>query len=456
MLRSVAAILFACLGPSLAHADVKVTPIALRDYALPEGFPLSGALIASGLDETTFLANTTGEGTASSCTVVKAARHEASAIKYQLDSQPTGCVGMLTNPNGGVFLRVRNPLVMDGAVSGATVFINGDGVEAWKVRDTELVAAEAQPSGTGAFLGDYLTPFDTMAYSPTTNKLIAFTIGKLTINQEDKFIAQAHIVDVATGELLRSGQNLGQAGLGVPIAATVRDDGIFVVAYDTLGLEGLLFYNYDGRETVEELKPLTETWENRSLAAMFWAQGTLNFVWLDPTDANVTTHVAATNANGNDLLRASFESTYRFADGAFVVLGPPTNAWRDSEYIVVSHVSDGLVYLRFVTPDGDTPGVGRLDGITAFTPAAVVSAEEGLRFLAYDEAGGRIYEYALTFMDVGDYDPTQASGEAGIPDDVGISDVLDEVGCGCTTTSQAHTPLVLALTLLGALVWRRR
>ncbi|MEZ4460781.1 MAG: hypothetical protein R3E66_13835 [bacterium] len=438
-----------------AFADVEVIPTALRDYALPSNFGLANSIIASGKDETTYLANTTGEGGNVRCTVVVATKVDAREIDYAVDGRPTRCLSLVANPNGGFFLRADNPQAMPGDVTGITAYVDANGVEQWKIRDTQLVDAQARPSGTGVFLGSYAGAFDTMVYSPQTDRLLAFTIGRLSINQEDKFIAQGHVVDVATGDLLRSGQSIGQAGLGIPIAATVRTDGVFTIAFDTLGSQGLVFYTYDGRETVEELEPLSERWEDRVLIQMFWAEETLNFVWLDPTDASVSTEVAITNATGNALLRQTFTSTYRFADGAFVALGAPTNAWRDAEYLTTSYVSDGLVYLRLITPEGESPGMGRLDGITSYTPAAVVSGPQGLRFLAFDAPSNRIYEYALSFMDAPDYNPDMGLADVDIPD-IGLGDVLDEVGCGCSSVARARTPAGIVLLVLGALIWRRR
>lgn len=449
------AFLLILLASAPAFADVEVTGVVLRDYAMPGAFPLTGSIIQPGPDQSTVIATTTGEGSTVRCSVVVATSGEASVYRYVVDEQPTQCVGMIAHPAGGFFLRTKNPQAMPGQVTGMTTFIDGNGIERWKIRDVELVGAAARPSGTGVFLGDYLTAFDTMVYSPKTDKLLAFTIGKLTIGLDDKFIAQAHIVNVTSGEVIRSGLTIGQSGGGIPVEATVRPDGTFIVVLDSLGLQGLQFFNYDGRESVEELNPLDDPWENKALVSMFYSAGVLNLLWLDPTDALVSTEVATTNDTGREITRATFDSTYQFADGKFVVLGPPTKSWRDADYLVVSFVTESNVFLRFVDANGESPGMARLDAVSPHPPAAIVGDENGLRLLAYDSLNNRMYEYALTFTEVPDYNPDMGLADMGIPE-IGIDDVLDEAGCGCGVLHQAPTPISMVLVALMALIWRRR
>jgi len=445
-------ILFAS-APALA--DVEVSGVALRDYAMPGAFPLTESIIQAGADQSTLIATTTGEASNVRCSVVVATTKDASVYRYVVDEQPTQCVGMIAHPTGGFFLRTKNPQALPGEVTGVTVFVDGDGIERWKIRDVELVAASARPSGTGVFLGDYLTAFDTMVYSAESDKLLAFTIGKLTIGLDDKFIAQAHVINVTSGDLIRSGLTIGQSGGGIPVEATVRPDGTFIVVLDSLGLQGLQFFNYDGREGVEELKPLDDPWENKALVSMFYAAGVLNLVWLDPNDASVSTEIATTNDTGRELTSVTFDSTYQFADGGFVVLGPPTKSWRALDYLVISFVTESNVFLRFVDANGDSPGMARLDAIGAYPPAAIVGDENGLRLLSYDSVGNRMYEYALTFTETPDYNPDMGLADAGIPE-IGIDDVLEEAGCGCGVLHQAPTPMGLVVLGFLAIIWRRR
>lgn len=439
-----------------AYADVDVTATPLRDYALPGAFGLTGALIESGAQDATLIAQSTGEGDQARCSIVVATAMDARVYRYGVDEQPTQCVGMTPHPDGGFFLRTRNPQAVPGQITGATVYIDGQGIERWKIRDIELVDAQPRPSGTGAFVGDYLTAYSTLLYSPTTDTLLAFTIGKLTVGIDDKFIAQAHVVKAASGEVVRSGQSIGQIGGGIPVRATVRPDGAFVLAVDTLGLQGLVFYTYDGRETVEELRPLNESWEDRELVAMFFADDALHFVWLDPNDAAVTTEVATTNTSGREILRQTFDSTYRFADGEFEVLGPPSNAWRAPDELVVAHVVDTRVFLRLMNAkDGESPGVARLEGVVAQVPAAIVSTPNGLRLLAWDAPNSRLYEYALAFADAPDFDPNQVLGDVGLDTGIGVDDVLREAGCGCGATDN-RAPAELLILALFAFLRRKR
>lgn len=458
MIRVASAVFFtALLGTTSAFADVSITPIALHDYALPGAFSPDGALFDAAPNGTTVIANTTGEGTDTRCSVVVATDAEARVYRYAVDDSATQCIGLRANPDGGFFLRTRNPQAMPGDVTGATAYIDDAGIERWKIRDSQLVDADPRPAGTGSFLGEYLTAYDTLIYSPQTDRLIAYTIGKLTVGVDEKYIAQAHVVVGQTGELLRSGQSIGPLGIGIPVATTVRPDGTFVVAFDTLGLQGLVFYTYDGRETVEELRPLEQGWEERYLSSMFWAGGTLSLLWFDPNDAAQTTEFATTNAAGRELARQSLDATYRFADGQFAVLGPPVAAWKEPTYFVILHAVDGASYLRFVDENGESPGAARLNGVVPQAPVRILATEDGLKLLAFDSVNPRIYEYALTFMDAPDYNPDMGLADVDLPD-VGLEDVLREVGCGCVTqNTRVPATWMLAWAALGlGLMWRRR
>lgn len=437
------------LWASSGWADVAITASTPRDYDLPSGFVLPGSLVV-GQGENTYIVNNVGEGNGISCVVIRATSTGARAFTYRVNNMGTACVGFAPHPTNGFFLRTHDPTALEGTVTGNTSWIDGDGVEQWRISDQRLVEAEPAPGGTGSLQGSYFSVMGPLLYSPAVDRVLGATLGKLRIGFDEKFIAQHHLVNAQTGALVRSGLTFGQTGVGIPIAGFVRENGDFLIALDTLGLDGTIFFAYDGRESVEQFIPLNESWSGRRLIRLGYADNTTTLVWIEEVGENVPAFVASTNDQGAPLFRTQFETTYRFANGDFVFLGPPLNLYLTQDYAIVPYSWEGVLYLRFVDKDGESPGLARIQGFPMPPVSLVADNEGGIRLLTSSD--GKVVEYTLTFEDVADFDPNAILEDAELPD-ITINDVLNEAGCGCNT-SPNQTPAALLLALFAFLSFR--
>ncbi len=446
--------------PATAFADVEITGEPLREYSIPsDGFEIQGAVVQSSASGATVISNTAGEGDSSKCVVLIADADGATSIEYQFDGAPTACTGVLPHPNGGVFIRGYNPMAMEGDVTGFTTYIDAEGNEAWKIPDQLLVDASPEPAGTGEFLGNYVVPIGVLAYSPTLDKLLAFTAGQLTIGQDVKFITQAHVINVEAGVLAESGQTFGQSGVGVPGAAVVRDDGNFVIYYYSPGARGADYYVYNGRNEIDFLNPANEEWAQRYVYNMVYGDRSLHYIWSDANEPGAQSYLTVTNDEGSLFFTNEYDSSYLFNDAETAILGPPTNVWVTPQYNIISYVGDGEVYLRFVDINGETPGMGRLSTVAPDPPASLVEHEGVVRLLTYNELDRKITEYELSFRDAPEFNPDLGFGDMGLDMDIGLTDVLDEVGCGCRTVASQlprESGWVIALVLGFVGILRRR
>lgn len=429
------------LSTSIAWADVAITASNPRDYTLPAGFALPGSLvIAQGED--TYIVNNVGDGNAISCVVIRATPVNARSFTYRVNNTGTACVGFAPHPTNGFFLRTHDPTAIEGTVTGNTSWIDANGVEQWRVSDQRLVEAEPAPGGTGSLQGRYYGVMGPLLYSAAVDRVLGATLGNLQIGFDEKFIAQHHLINAQTGALVRTGIVFGQSGVGIPISGLVKENGDFLIALDTLGLDGTIFFTYDGRESVEQFLPLNESWSGRRLIRLGYTENTATLLWTEDVGENVPAHIASTNAQGAPFFRTEFETTYRFANGDFVFLGLPLNLHLSRDYAIISYSWDGVVYLRFVDKDGESPGMARIQGFPMPPISLVQDDKGGVRLLTSSD--GKVVEYDLTFEDVADYDPNAILEDAELPD-ITVDDVLDEAGCGCNTSpNQAPTALFLA------------
>lgn len=452
--------------PAAASADVDIETTPVRNYQLPGGFDISGAQVLLGADGDTLITNTVGSNAdEAACGVVIATDADARLIEYRYDGAPTQCNGVIPHPGGGFFVRGSNPTGVEGEVTGVTAYVGPDDSETWAISDQTLVDASPEPNGTGEFTGAYETPHPAMAYSPELDKLLGFTVGKLTIGNDEKFLSQAHVVNVESGTLTKSGQTFGLSGVGLVGGTTVRaSDGHFLIYYYSSGDRGAFFYDYNGRQEISFFKPRGEDWDERFVSRMVYENELLYLLW-SPTDAmDSQTRVTATTDAGAELWSVEFESKYVFADGEPVELGRPVSMWVGTQNIVVLYQgADMKFYLRVLDENGESPGVARLEGATEFAPVAIVKGEDGsLKLLSYDSDGRQLYEDTMEFVDVEDFDPDAGIPDGGIPDDVGIpadigvKDVLKAAGCCATISGRQVGPGGLGLLAVLFLFIRRR
>lgn len=449
-----------------ARADVDIVPTQVRTFVVPTDFELNNAQIQAGGAGATLLSNTLGaDPEAASCGIVIATDEGARLLEYRFADAPTACVGVIPHPDGGVFVRGVNPTAQPGEATGFTSFIGPDDEEVWAVTDETLVTASPAPNGTGEFIGGYVEPHSAMAYSPQLGRLIAFTVGQLTIGQDARPITQAHVINVDSGMLRVSGQTFGQSGVGIVGGVQSRaSDGHFLLYFFSSGDQGAFFYSYDGRNNISFFNPRGEEWDDRFVRRMVYANDLLHLLWAPSNDPVTDTRVTATTDSGAELWSATFEGDYQFRNGLEVVLGPPVDLWVGSENSAVLHqASNGALLLRVMDINGESGGVASLDLATDYTPLAIVNGANGaLRLVTLDDSTRQVFEFEMGFEDTPDYDPDVGPdlGDVGIPADIGLSDILEAVGCCATVASvpqgqRGSLWLVLA-GLVSAVVVRRR
>lgn len=450
------------LVPTTASADVEVIPTRLRDYQLPVDFTVQTSSVAPGPNGSTILFNTVGDAASARCSVIIADAEGAREFRYQYDESPTACSAVVAHPGGGFFARVVDPNARDGDITGATVFIDETGDEVWKIPDRQLVEGRAQPQGPGEFLGTYVTTIQPLVYSSAIDRLLGFSIGKITIGFDEKFLGQSFVANGENGFLARNGLTFGQAGVGFPADGLVKEDGDFLIRYLLNGQQGAAFFNFDGRNNISFFEPGDDDWSQRWVWRMLSGDRTVHIVWSETENLNDSTILTVTNEAGDVFFEVEYESFYQFRDGETLSVGLPINMWLTDEFSVIGYSVEDFIYLRFVDQNGESPGMARLDGITPNPPLGLVEGPEGLRLLAYDFIDNRIVEHRLEFEDVPEFDPDAGFGDVGTGIDLGtdqLVDVLSEVGCGCRTIAGrgASQPMVgLLLAALTALIWRRR
>ncbi len=441
-----------------ANADLKISAQSLREYQLPGTFNLAEAAITVGANNDTIITSTLGASPESSaCGIVQANENGAKIIEYKFNAAPTRCLGVIPHPKGGVFLRGDNPISADGVVSGFTAFLDGDGREVWAIPDQRLVDATAKPNGTGIFLGEYEQPLPIMAYSEKLDKLIAFTVGRLNLGMDQKFISQAHVINVESGQFRISGQTFGQSGVGIVGGVAVRNsDGHFILYYYSSGVRGAFFYAYDGRRSIDFFKPRGEEWDTRFIKKMVYQNDLLNLLWTDSEEPESQTRLSVVTDTSAELWTALFDSQYTFSTGIEVNLGAPLSMWIGKQEYIILHQSGDAFFLRHVDKNGASFGVGTLDELIPVPPVAVAITNEGdFKLFGYNQDTRFLSEFSLQFEDKPDYDPEvgpRLPDDVGIPADVGLSDVLEAAGCCATVSirpdSRPLLPLFLGLLII--------
>ena len=464
------------LLPASAFAGVELAPREVRSYDAPEGFDPRAAVITSTREGTTVLAATTGSDADTRCEVVLVSDMAATSFTYIHNEKPTYCLNIESNDEG-FFLRGADPTALETQVTGFTTYVDLEGNVRWAIDDQTLVEAKSEADGgTGEFLGVYVQPNPSMTYSAQFNKLLAFTDGKLVIGATEKSVTQAHVVEVNTGRLAVTGQTFGQNAIGiVGGAATRATDGYFLLYLYSSGDQGAFFYSYNGRNRISFFEPDSVSWEDRVVTSMIYGpEQRLSLLWTPNSNADADTRITSVDDEGLVLWSGQWSPEHVVDDLTFM-LGRPLGMWVGSEHTIVLYTTGDQLFVRVIlTENGEELGVTSLTGEVPHTPIAILDGADGeLKLLAWDETGGRLYEYALDFMDAPDsVEPTPDMG--GEPADMGSTeqdmgsmegmdtDDSDDGGCGCrTSAAPAHLPgpggAGAFLLLAGAvLVTRRR
>ncbi len=450
--------MLAVLTPAVAHADVSLDASEVRSYDLPQGFDPGQAQVRSTRDGTTLIFETTGQGDQAACTVVLAGDAGATAYDYRYKDGPTACVGVIAHPDGGFFVRGAKADAQAGDVSGFTARLGADGTEMWVVDDQDLVDARSEADGgTGEFLGQYVEPHPQMAYSKRFDKLLAFTNGNLNVGGGQQ-LTQAHVIAADTGRLMVSGLTFGQTGSAGFLAQTVTrtSDGYFLLYIYSAGSKGAYFFSYNGRSSIDAFKPMGEDWSTRYVRQMVYGPDDHVYLLWTPSDQpDAPTNVTVVDDQAQQVWSSSYEASVSLpGTDQPTQLGAPMGMWVGMNYALVLYNANQQLVLRVVdVATGQALGVAPLEGVTAYTPMAILNgADGGLDLLAVDTDAGKLHEFRLDISASGD---TGGDGDAGgdaALSDAGASGGGNSAGGGCSTGRGAHPAglwaVMLALGLL--------
>ena len=449
---------------STARADLTLIPSEVRRYAVPQGFDPASALITSTRAGATVIAATTGSEALTSCTVVFADDTAATAFSYRHNQRATLCLGVSAY-EGGFFLRGADPTALLGEVSGFTALIDTQGNLRWTIDDRDLVeAASASDGGTGSFKGAYAGPHASLAYSPATQKLIAFTNGTLTIGPSERGITQAHVVDVETGRVVVSGQTFGPNVVGVLGDVVTRtSDGNFLLYLLASAQRGAFFYSYNGRNRISQFSPAETSWEARFITSMVYGPGErLTLLWTPEASADSDTRLTRVDAMGELLWESSWpQETMR--NGGVLFLGRPLGLWVGASHSLILYLAGAEPFVRVVeSSTGREVAVVGLRALTQGSPLGLLSGPDGtLKLLTLDLDGDTLREHALTVADEGDLTPADMGATPDMGWDMGAQDAMEpevsaEDGCGCGVAERrAPGGLLLVLMMAGGALLRR-
>ena len=398
-------------SPRLVHAqdDPSLDGLELdlaRRVGLPGGFDLSSALLHTSPGGMA-LANTVGVDRAARCVIVVVQDDAASALTYRHQDAPTACVSVHMGDGGEVFVRGFDPTMMNPQIAtGFTSSLTQGGELKWFISDRELVeATSSAQGGTGEFIGDYGGPLRTMAYQGGEEPvLMAFTQGGLRMGFSVRNVPQAHLIEVDSGRLTRSGQGFGLGGAGnIAGAWTWPGDAYegYLLVEPSIDGRGATFYRFNGRSRVELYEPGDEDWSRRRILQISTdaVRGEIALLWVPAENQKGAARLSVIQADANTpRFEALLAPQLLEEDGSSVELGLPVNLTFGRDYSVVFYTLAGSTYVRLLdTTTGQLVGGAMQDmlavehGVLGFS-----RAEDGtLRVLEWDRGQPAIEEYRL-------------------------------------------------------------
>lgn len=404
-LAGTAAVLFGVVATSTSAFALHVDLEEVRSYRVPEGFSLGQTIVRSNSEGTTLVAATSGNGANAACTVVVASPDSARAFPYRRGSNGSACVGAIPHPDGGFFVRGFGAGAEPGDVAGFTARIDGSGRERWLLPDTDI-AESSELRGT------YRRPHPAMAYSAERDRLLAFTVSRLTLEMlGERELTFASVVEDGKRQL--AAQSLGTSeGTGVLRGVeTLERSGDFLVYVSEPTTEGGQFVTFDGRQNVEAFEPLGEDWSERFVRRIeYGPDGKIYLLWTDAREQDRPTKLTVVDTEGGEVWSGEFSASAR-VDGESRTLGSPQSFWVGASYVFVLYSSDPVFVRVLDASTGEQKGIVQLTGATEYRALSFVRGPDAqLRLLTVDTRNGRFRELRVTF------EPDAPTGDAGLSD----------------------------------------
>jgi hypothetical protein len=502
MKRIVATMLgcLACLGAMVvasneAAAKVEVSASKYRSFEVPKNFPLRrpSPILRANYAGTTVLANTfvrkkkegEKERPKPKCMVIvvsgSGSDSSATAWPYRHSSKGTLCLGVLPHPEGGFFVRGFRADADKGDVAGFTARIGSDGSEKWLTTDSTLEASED-------FKGTYQNPAPVMAYSASSDYLLATTIAKFSFgNLDKKNVTYTSIYHAEDGQLRTEAQTVGdRSGFGeLEGAFTLESSGDFLIYNLAQTGEGMNLYRYDGRTSIQAFDPLGESWGDRNVTDVVQGpEGRIYILWSTREASSTQTRMAVVDEEAEEVWSSAWRPSVRVGEQN-VTLETPRSAVVGKEHVAILYRNGRKRYLRVIdASSGRAYGVVQLGSVVE--NGQYVSMLEGkggrIKVLTVGSDGRTFTETRLSFEGTVEEDEsgedaggaTTDAGTArpgldagGLEADVRSSDAGGSnnatggdggSGGGCRTTgspSPLPLSLVVAIACFGAFARRR-
>lgn len=446
-----------------------------RRYGLPSDFDPPSAAIVSSSSDVVWVGNV-GIESASACVVLAVGQNGATALTYRHQDRATACLSAALGDTGEIFLRGFDPTIMNNAVpSGFTAMLDASGTLKWAIDDTVLVNAEPRADGgTGDFIGAYGGVSGLLAYNPEQRALLAFSVGSLRLGLRATPVTQAHLIEVDTGRLSRTGQGFGANGAGLVSAALVEPGGQDYVLYtrNVAGVGGE-FFRYDGRSSIDAIQPFDATWASRTVLAIerHTQRAQIALLWLDGPASNERVRLSMMTGAGDPLFEVELSSQLTDDLGNSVELGRPVRLYVGARYTVAQYIVGELRYMRVLdTGSGELLGGFYLEDLMSLTSTlGVVRVGEAgeLRLVRWDRAQESLEEFVWTIVEEPEpgEDMGAGVGDMGVGDDMSPEEDVPPEVVGITGSEfcamvpgKPGEPVGVLLTLLGLLGvrWRQR
>lgn len=441
------AVLTTTSAPQVADAAEDWTAEPVRYWPISQEFLPSITDVDASVDGITVLYTVEefvgADDTA--CRIAIADGDGAVAHHFRHNFEPTRCIDVTADPDGGVFVRAET--APDGDTDfgdGLTARIDATGELLWAIDDRELVDAEAPSDGPGQFSGDYEGALPGLAYDADSDTLMGLSLGRETLADIERPVFQTHVVDADRGQLEVNGQTFGSPG-DEEIAGITARDGEFLVQTVVGDERHPRFYSYRTTGAVERFEPDETDWSSRRLtASVAYRPGLGSFyVWTDERDEQSAAGVTRVEGLDSPQWGQTYEQSVEF-DGRHTDVGDAVAVWPGDELAAIEYRRAGeRPVLRLVdVNDGTARGAFEPRNVLPHTFVGLGRTDDGaLTAIAIDSDDAAVWEFTLR----ADAHSGDASGEN---DDSGDN--------GCSTTASSPDFMWPIALLMGLFALRRR